>query len=62
MMSRTLLSRPNLEKLMRMTDLDLQVSTEAQKNNMLSDLSESISLAGSRDNPSLYSITVARSR
>jgi len=56
MMSRTLLSRPNLEKLMRMTDLDLQVNTEAQKNNMLSDLSEAISLEGSRVNPSLYSI------
>ena len=58
MMSRTLLSRPNLEKLMRMTDLDLQVNTEAQKNKMLAELGEAISLAGSRDNPSLYSISV----
>ena len=58
MMSRTLLSRPNLEKLMRMTDLDLQVNTEAQKNKMLADLGEAICLAGSRDNPSLYSIWV----
>ena len=58
MMSRTLLSRPNLEKLMRMTDLDLQVNTEAQKNAMLSDLGEAIRLSGSRDNPSLYSISV----
>ena len=31
MMSRTLLSRPNLERLARMTDLDLQVTTDAQK-------------------------------
>ena len=58
MMSRTLLSRPNLEKLMRMTDLDLQVNTEAQKNKMLAELNDSIELAGSRDNPSLYSIRV----
>ena len=58
MMSRTLLSRPNLEKLMRMTDLDLQVNTEAQKNAMLKGLQEAISLQGSRDNPSLYSISV----
>jgi polysaccharide chain length determinant protein (PEP-CTERM system associated) len=59
MMSRTLLSRPNLEKLMRMTDLDLQVNTEAQKNAMLAELSESISLSGSRDNESLYAISVS---
>jgi polysaccharide chain length determinant protein (PEP-CTERM system associated) len=58
MMSRTLLSRPNLEKLMRMTDLDLEANTEAQKNKILSDLSGSIGLAGSRNNPSLYSIRV----
>jgi polysaccharide chain length determinant protein (PEP-CTERM system associated) len=58
MMSRTLLSRPNLEKLMRMTDLDLQVNTEAQKNKMLEDLGEAISLQGSRQNSSLYSISV----
>ena len=59
MMSRTLLSRPNLEKLMRMTDLDLQVNTEARKNEMLSELSEAISLSGSRDNDSLYAISVS---
>lgn len=58
MMSRTLLSRPNLEKLMRMTDLDLQVNTEEQKNKMLKDLSEAISLSGSRENASLYAISV----
>jgi polysaccharide chain length determinant protein (PEP-CTERM system associated) len=58
MMSQTLLSRPNLEKLMRMTDLDLQANTEAQKNEILEDLNDSISLEGSRRNPSLYSISV----
>ncbi|RLQ20749.1 chain length-determining protein [Seongchinamella sediminis] len=58
MMSQTLLSRPNLEKLMRMTDLDLEANTEAQKNDILADLSEAITLTGDRRNPSLYSISV----
>lgn len=58
MMSRTLLSRPNLEKLARMTDLDLQVTTEAQKEAMISRLDDAISLRGTRGNSSLYSISV----
>ncbi len=56
LMSQTLLSRPNLEKLMRMTDLDLQVKTEIAKEKLLSDLRKNISLAGERRNSSLYSI------
>lgn len=58
LMSRTLLSRPNLEKLMRMTDLDLQVTTEKEKDEMIGDLAEAIRLAASRKDPSLYSISV----
>lgn len=58
MMSRTLLSRPNLEKLGRMTDLDLQVSTEVQREGMIKRLEESITLGGVRGNDTLYSITV----
>ena len=58
LMSRTLLSRPNLEKLMRMTDLDLEVSTEQDKEAMLSSLGQSISLAGDGDNSTLYYISV----
>jgi polysaccharide chain length determinant protein (PEP-CTERM system associated) len=58
MMSRTLLSRPNLDKLMRMTDLDLMVESEQDKERMQSALSDSITLAGDRRNASLYSITV----
>jgi protein tyrosine kinase modulator len=58
MMSRTLLSRPNLEKVMRMTDLDLQVQTDREKEEMLTDLRKNILLAGDRSNESLYSIQV----
>ena len=58
MMSRTLLSRPNLEKLARMTDLDLTAITEAQKNALVERLRSSISLGGSRANASLYEISV----
>jgi len=56
LMSQTLLSRPNLEKLMRMTDLDLQVKNDLAKEQMLSRLGETISLGGDRRNSSLYSI------
>jgi polysaccharide chain length determinant protein (PEP-CTERM system associated) len=58
MMSRTLLSRPNLERLARMTDLDLEVQTEAQRDAMIRRLQSSISLSGTRGNNSLYSISV----
>jgi protein tyrosine kinase modulator len=58
MMSRTLLSRPNLEKVMRMTDLDLEVQTEREKEEMLTNLRTSIALGGERSNDSLYTIQV----
>jgi len=58
MMSRTLLSRPNMEKVMRMTDLDLQVQTDREKEEMLTELRENILLYGDKENESLYSIEV----
>lgn len=58
MMSRTLLSRPNLEKLARMTDLDLHATTEVEKDALIKRLENSISLVGNRGNASLYSISV----
>jgi protein tyrosine kinase modulator len=58
MMSRTLISRPNLEKVMRMTDLDLQVQTDREKEEMLTALRENITLGGERSNDSLYRIRV----
>ena len=57
MMSRTLLSRPNLEKLAQMTDLDVQVVTEADREGLIRGLQNSISLNATRDN-NLYSISV----
>ena len=57
LMTRTLLSRPNLEKLMRMTDLDLQVENEAQKDRIIGELKDNIALSGDRNNSSLYSIS-----
>lgn len=56
-MSRTLISRPNLEKLMRMTDLDLRAKNEKEKEQLLTELKSSIELAGSRRNSSLYSVS-----
>jgi polysaccharide chain length determinant protein (PEP-CTERM system associated) len=58
LLSRTLLSRPNLEKLMRMTDLDLQVTTPKEKDKLLLDLSKAITLSGGAQDKSLYSIAV----
>jgi len=58
LLSRTLLSRPNLEKLMRMTDLDLQVTTAREKDELLSELSQSISLRAGQKDKSLYAISV----
>lgn len=57
LMSKTLLSRPNLEKLMRMADLDLHVKTDLEEEKMLASLKSSISLQGDRQNTSLYSLS-----
>lgn len=61
LLSRTLLSRPNMEKLARMTDLDLHASNEAQKEALIQRLQRSITLQGDRNNRSLYSISVTDS-
>lgn len=58
LMSRTLLSRPNMETLARMTDLDLQVTTDADKEKLIRRLQQSVRLGGVRGNSSLYSIRV----
>lgn len=43
-MQRTLLSRPNIEKLIRMTDLDLSLKTQANKDALFSDLARRVSI------------------
>lgn len=58
MMSQTLLSRPNMERLARMTDLDLGATTEVEKEALIKRMQESIGLSGSRGNTSLYTISV----
>jgi polysaccharide chain length determinant protein (PEP-CTERM system associated) len=56
LMTRTLLSRPNLEKVMRMTDLDLQATTETEKEEIVNELKENIAFSGT-ERENLYTIT-----
>ncbi len=55
MLTRTLVSRPNIEKLMRSSDMDLLARTQSEKEKMVDQLMKDIVLAGGRDN--LYSIS-----
>ena len=56
LMTRTLLSRPNLEKVARATDLDLQAKNDREMDNLLNGLKKKITLnAGGRED--IYSIT-----
>jgi polysaccharide chain length determinant protein (PEP-CTERM system associated) len=54
MLSRTLISRPNLEKLVRMTDLDLEAKTGDARENLLDGLSRTVYIKSIGQN--LYSI------
>jgi polysaccharide chain length determinant protein (PEP-CTERM system associated) len=57
MLSRTLLSRPNMEKLIRMADLDLNIKDPAQKDELVTQLQKQISIgAAGRDN--LYTLAM----
>ena len=56
MLSRTLISRPNLEKLIRMADLDLNVKNKTQQEALIDDLTSPLKILGvGRDN--LYTIS-----
>lgn len=55
-MSRTLVSRPNVEKVIRMVDLDLKASSARDKETLVSDLMKEIRITGTgRDD--IYSIS-----
>ncbi len=54
-LSRTLVSRPNVERLMRMTDMDLQVKSPAEKEEMIERMMRTVKISSiGRDN--LYQI------
>ena len=55
MITRTLVSRPNIEKLMRSSDMDLLARTQAEKERMVDQLMRDIKFAGGRDN--IYNIS-----
>lgn len=56
MLSRTLISRPNLEKLVRMADLDLGATSKSQQDKLFEDLTRDIKInSTSRDN--LFTLT-----
>jgi polysaccharide chain length determinant protein (PEP-CTERM system associated) len=55
-LSRTLVSRPNVERLIRMSDMDLQVRTAAQKDELIERLQKTLKISSAgRDN--LYTIS-----
>ena len=55
-MSRTLLSRPNLEKVLRMVDLDIKANTAKDREQLINDLATNITIAGTgRDD--LYTLS-----
>ena len=55
-LSRTLISRPNLQKLVRMTDMDLRVRGNEQREHLIEELSKKLAIKSlGRDN--LYTIT-----
>ena len=58
MMTKTLFSRPNLEKIARMTDMDLSAKSETQMDDVVDHLKDHMGLVGGRGD-NLYSITYA---
>ncbi len=60
MLSRTLISRPNIEKLVRMADLDLKSESKSQQEGLIESLMKNIEIKSTgRDN--LYSLTYVES-
>jgi polysaccharide chain length determinant protein (PEP-CTERM system associated) len=60
MLSRTLISRPNIEKLVRMADLDLSAASKAQQEKVIEDLMKDLKISSTtRDN--LFSLSFRES-
>jgi polysaccharide chain length determinant protein (PEP-CTERM system associated) len=57
LMTRTLLSRPNLEKLARMTDLDITATTPGAKEALLDGLGKGVRIAKAAREQDLYTIS-----
>jgi len=57
LMTRTLLSRPNMEKLARMTDLDIHATTPAQMNTLLNSLAGKIKLDSPGRDENIYTFS-----
>ena len=57
LMTRTLLSRPNLEKLARMTDLDIRATTPAAQESLLDGLSRNVRINKVAREQDLYTIS-----
>ena len=57
LMTRTLLSRPNLEKIARMTDIDIAAKTPEDMEELINDLASDIHLASTRQEKNLYIIS-----
>jgi polysaccharide chain length determinant protein (PEP-CTERM system associated) len=55
-MSRTLLSRPNIERVIRMVDLDIKASSLKDKEEIINQLTKQIKIAGTTSND-IYTIT-----
>jgi polysaccharide chain length determinant protein (PEP-CTERM system associated) len=56
LMTRTFASQPNMEKLLRMTDLDLKAKTPGEQEKLIDSVRKRIALAGGRDD-NLYNIS-----
>lgn len=61
MLSRTLISRPNVEKLITMADLDLGVSTPEEREALISQLSKDLRI-GSAQRSNLFTLSYADTR
>jgi len=57
MVSRTLLSRPNVEKVVRMADLDLHLNDDLRRQELIDQTMKGVTLASTRGGGNLYTIS-----